>query len=393
MSDLHHVPAELSRFVGRADELAAVVDSVTSERVLTLVGPGGCGKTRLAIRTCHRHGGTWSDGIFWVGLEYETDRHNVAHRIAEGLDVLLPAGQDPVTALVHGLGDRELLVALDSCEQVLDGTARVVSAILGGCPRVAVLATSRAVLGVDGERVRRVPPLDLSDALELLLERVRMIEPNTQIDARTRGAARRVCDRLDRLPLALELAAGWAGTLSLEQIADSLNDPYRLLDGSARSAAFRQQSLEGSMRWSHDLLDFDERVLFRRLGVFESGFASDAVVGMAGLSEPPDDHTLKALRGLIDKSLVVADTSAGIARYRTLGVVRAYALARLEEAQEAELARDRHLDIYLSHVEGLSPLLETDRTRGGRRSGPNTPTSAPPSSGDWRRSTRCGAGA
>ncbi len=362
MSDLHHVPPELSRFVGRAEELAAVVDSVTPGRVLTLVGPGGCGKTRLAIRTCHRHGGTWSDGIFWVGLEQEPDGHNVAHRIAEGLDVLIPAGQDPVAALVYGLRDRELLIALDNCEQVLDGTARVVSAILAGCPRVAVLATSRAVLGVDGERVRRVPPMDLSDALELLLERVRLIEPDAQIDAQKRGAARRVCDRLDRLPLALELAAGWAGTLSLEQIADSLSDPYSLLDGSARTAAFRQQTLEASMHWSHDLLDFDERVLFRRLGVFEPGFASDAVVGMAGLGEPPGDRTpMKALRRLIDKSLVVADTSAGIARYRMLGVVRAYALARLEEAQEAEPARVRHLDIYLSLVEGLSHLLETDK--------------------------------
>jgi predicted ATPase len=360
MPDLHHVPPELSTFVGRAEELSAISDSVSAGQVMTLVGPGGCGKTRLAIRTCRDQVEGWPDGVFWVGLERESDGGNVVARMAEALDVLLPSGSDPVQALVNGLGDRKLFVVVDNCEHVLDPVALAVAAILSRCPQVAVLATSRAALGVVGERVRRVPPMDLSDALELFLERAGM-DTDADVGAEGRVEARRICDRLDRLPLALELAAGWAGTLSPAQIADSLSDPYALLDGGARTASFRQQSLEGSMWWSHDLLDDDERLLFRRLGAFEPGFSSEAVAGLVALGGPPRARLLKALRGLIDKSLVVADTTVPVARYRMLGVIRAYALARLEDARESELVRDRHLDIYLSLVGELAPLLDTDK--------------------------------
>jgi predicted ATPase len=367
MPAVHHLPRELSSFVGRAAELAAIGGSVAAGRVLTLVGPGGCGKTRLAIRTCQDQAaaGAWPDGVYWVGLEQETDASasHVAHRAAAALDVLLPAGTDPVPTLVAALRDRELLVVMDNCEHVLDGAARVIAAVLSRCPGVAVLATSRATLGVAGERVWRVPPMGLSDALELFLERASASAPGAAAGADARNGARRVCDRLDRLPLALELAAGWAGTLSLAQIADSLSAPFSLLEGGARTAPFRQRTLEGSMRWSHDLLNDDERVLFRRLGVFEPGFATDAVVGLAALGSggPTGGRLLKALRGLVDKSLVVADTTGEVASYRMLGVVRAYALARLEEAGESVAVRDRHLDLHLSLVERLAPLLATDK--------------------------------
>ncbi|MGP4027953.1 LuxR C-terminal-related transcriptional regulator [Actinomadura sp. 3N407] len=358
---LHHVPPELSSFVGRAADLAAIGDRVTAGRVLSLVGPGGCGKTRLAIRACRAQAPSWPDGIFWVGLEHESGGELVVHRMAEALGIPLPEGTDPVAALAQGLRDRRLLLVADNCEHVLDDSARAISAIMARCPGVAVLATSRATLGVEGERVWRVPPMDLPDAQALFLERARANDPDARTGEEARAGARRVCDRLDRLPLALELAAGWAGTLSPAQIADSLSDPYLLLDGGARTAAFRQQTLEGSMRWSHRLLDDDERVLFRRLGVFEPGFSSDAVAGLAALGGPAGGRPLKALRGLIDKSLVVADTTGTVARYRMLGVVRAYALARLEEARETELARDRHLDLQLSLADDLAPLLETDK--------------------------------
>jgi predicted ATPase len=364
MPAVHHLPPELSSFVGRAAELAAIGEALTAGRVLTLVGPGEFGKTRLAIRACQRQAaaGAWPDGVFWVGLEQEAGGSHVAHRMAAALDVLLPAWPDPVPALVSALQDRELLVVVDNCEHVLDGAARVIAAVLSCCPRVAVLATSRSTLGIAGERVWPVPPMDLSDALELFLERASASAPGAAAGADARSGARRVCDRLDRLPLALELAAGWAGTLSLGQIADSLSAPFAFLDGGVRTAPFRQRTLEGSMRWSHDLLDDDERVLFRRLGVFEPGFATDAVVGLAapGSGGAGGGRLLKALRGLVDKSLVVADTTGAEASYRMLGVVRAYALARLEEAGESVAVRDRHLDIQLSLVERSAPLLATD---------------------------------
>lgn len=345
--------------MGRAEELTAAGEAVAAGRVLTLTGPGGCGKTRLAMRLCRAASGAWPDGVFWVGLEQETDGGQVGRRMAAALDVPLPADRDPVPVLAAALRERELLVVVDNCEHVLDDAAGVVAAVLAECPRVAVVATSRSRLGVPGERVWPVPPMRLADALELFLERVRSGAPDA--DRTAESQARRICDRLDRLPLALELAAGWAGALSLAQIADSLSAPYALLDGGARTTPFRQRTLQASMSWSHDLLDDDERVLFRRAGVFEPGFTADAVTRLAELGGPGAGRLLRALRGLIDKSLVVADTTGPVARYRMLGVVRAYALDRLAAAREESAARDLHLDVHASLPVELAPLLETDK--------------------------------
>ncbi|WP_110293644.1 helix-turn-helix transcriptional regulator [Nocardia tenerifensis] len=347
------LPAELSSFIGRTEELEAIGAAVAPGGLVTLVGPGGCGKTRLALRVARTVFHAWSDGVRWVALEDEHDDAAVAHRVAEALDVPVPAGADPVATVARGLADRQTLLVLDNCEQLGEGVAALVTGLLGRCPQVGVLATSRAPLGVGGEQMRRVPALALADALSLFLARAHAGDPTPE----ARGAARRVCDRLDRLPLALELAAGWTGTLSLTQLADSLHEPFAVLDGGSRTAPFRQRTLAESMRWSHDLLDDDERVLFRRLAVFEPGFAADEV---APLDATPG-RALRTLRGLIDKSLVVADTTGAVARYRMLGVVRDYALLRLAEAGETESLRDRHLAAYLALVERAEPLLGTDQ--------------------------------
>ncbi|WP_069114006.1 helix-turn-helix transcriptional regulator [Jiangella alba] len=354
MSDVAHLPLELSSFVGRHGELATVAAEVRAGRLLTLAGPGGCGKTRLAVRVCRDLAGDWPE-VVWAGLEDVADGagDGVVARVADRLDLALPDGPDRAGALAYALRGRRLLLALDNCEHVAASVAALAAAVLARCPEVALLATGRASLGLEGERVHRVPPLELADALELFLDRA-----GATGDPAAVAGARRVCDRLDRLPLALELAAGWAGTLTPAQIADSLSDPYALLDGGARTAAFRQRTLEASMRWSHSLLDDDERVLFRRLAVFEPGFAADAVVAVAGLPAPV---ALKALRGLIDTSLVVADATGPVARYRLLGVVRTYARARLDEAGETAAVSDRHLSWCLDRVDALAPLLETDR--------------------------------
>ncbi|MFC9440118.1 LuxR C-terminal-related transcriptional regulator [Nocardia sp. NPDC057030] len=347
------LPAELSSFIGRTEELEAIGAAVGPGRIVTLVGPGGCGKTRLALRVARTVSADWPDGVRWVELADEHDDTAVVQRVAAALDVLIPGGADPVATVARGLADRETLLVLDNCEQLGDGVAALVTGLLGRCPRLGVLATSRAPLGVGGERVRRVPPLGLADALTLFLERAHAGEPTPQ----ARTAARRVCDRLDRLPLALELAAGWAGTLSLTQLADSLHEPFAVLDGGARTAPFRQRTLAESMRWSHELLDDDERVLFRRLGVFEPGCSADVLAGL----DPTPGRAVRTLRGLIDKSLVTADTTGTVARYRMLGVVRDYALLRLAEAEETDSLRDRHLAAYLAVVEQAEPLRNTDQ--------------------------------
>ncbi|MFD6155809.1 LuxR C-terminal-related transcriptional regulator [Nocardia sp. NPDC060256] len=347
------LPAELSSFIGRTEELEAIGAAIAPGKVVTLVGPGGCGKTRLALRAAHTVSEDWPDGVRWVALEEEHDDAAVVHRVAAALGVLLPGGADPLATVARGLADCETLLVLDNCEQLGDGVAALITGLLWRCPQLGVLATSRAPLGIGGEQVRRVPPLALADALTLFLARAHTGEPTPE----ARTAARRVCDRLDRLPLALELAAGWAGTLSLAQLADSLHEPFTVLDGGSRTAPFRQRTLAESMRWSHDLLDDDERMLFRRLGVFEPGFAADAVAAL----DPTPGRALRTLRGLIDKSLVAADTTGEVARYRMLGVVRDYALLRLAEAGETELLRDRHLAGYLALAERADPLRGTDQ--------------------------------
>ncbi|WP_051162112.1 LuxR C-terminal-related transcriptional regulator [Nocardia brevicatena] len=348
------LPSELSSFVGRTEEIAALTAMVGAGAVVTVVGPGGCGKTRLASRLCRGTAAEWPDGVVWVDLADEHDDEAVAYRIAAVLDLAIPEAFQALPALVGALADRSLLLVLDNCEQVVRGAAEAVAALSSGCRRLGILATGREPFGIEGERVRRVPPLDLADALELFLQRADIHNAGPE----TRAAARQVCDRLDRLPLALELAAGWAGTLSLPQLADSLREPYTVLGGSGRGGPFRQRTLAESMHRSHELLDADERMLFRRLAVFEPGFAMAAPAALGGVSPA---RLLRALRGLVDKSLVAADTTLEVARYRMLGVVREYALLRLAEAGETESVQRAHLRYYLEYVERARPLLDTDK--------------------------------
>jgi predicted ATPase/DNA-binding CsgD family transcriptional regulator len=331
-----HLPADLSSFVGRAAELDSIVGAVAGDRLVTLVGPGGCGKTRLAIRAARQAS---NNTAVWVDLSEETRDDQVILRIAEALDA---PGRESA-AVVAALG-APALVVLDNCEQVRAGAAEFVEVALRRCPGLTVLATSREPLGVAGERVWRLAPMVLTEAIDLFLARS---------GATDRAAARRICDRLDRLPLALELTASWAGTLSLPEIADMVSDDHLTLD-DGRRAPFRQRTLADSMDWSHRLLTADEQVLLRRLAPFQQ-FGVDAVRALT------DD--LRPLRGLIDKSLVVCDVSGPRARHRMLTVVSEYALARLRDAGEETDARHQHARIQLDLLHALEPLLATDKDR------------------------------
>ncbi|MEU0932855.1 hypothetical protein [Embleya sp. NPDC005971] len=247
-----HLPADLSSFVGRATELESILQALTGSRLLTPAGPSGFGKTRLAIRAARR---VSSDAAVWVDLSETSHDDQVTQRVAEAPAVPVPRS-DPA-AVAAALAAGPALIVLDNCEQVRAGAAEFVEVALRRCPGLTVLATSREPLRITGERVWRLTPMVLTEAIDLFLDR----SDADPTDPDARAAARRICDRLDRLPLALELTASWAGTLSLHEIAAMLSDDVErpLLAGSRRSAPFRQRTLADSMDWSHRLLTGDEQ--------------------------------------------------------------------------------------------------------------------------------------
>ncbi|MGA7134956.1 MAG: adenylate/guanylate cyclase domain-containing protein, partial [Mycobacterium sp.] len=341
------LPTQLTSFVGRQAELAQVQQLLTENRVVTLTGAGGVGKTRLAIQAAAAVAGDFGDGVWCVDLAPITDPELAAVTVARALGLPDQPGRSTMDTLLRFVRDRELLVVLDNCEHLLDASAELVVALLSGAPGLALLATSREAIGVAGEVSWRVPSLSLLDeAIELFADRARRARPDFIVTDDNAAVVAEICTRLDGLPLAIELAAARVRALSLTEILDSLHDRFRLLTGGARTAVRRQQTLRASVDWSHALLTEPERVLFRRLGVFQGGFDLDAAQTVAGGGDVQRYHVLDQLTLLVDKSLVVADDSGGRTRYRLLETVRQYALEKLGESGEADAVRARHRDHY-----------------------------------------------
>src|SRR5919107_4489535 len=262
------LPVQLTSFVGRRAELAAVAALLRGRRLVTLTGVGGSGKTRLAARLATEQAGRWPDGVWWVELEAVTDPAQVAEAAAATIGALVEPVRAPLRSLTVQLGDRRTLVCLDNCEQVVEGAAEGAHALLRSGAGVTVLATSREPLGVAGETVWQMPPLSEDDALALFVERAGLVRPGFTLDAPGEDAVRTICRRLDGIPLALELAAAWLRTLTPRQIADGLDDRFALLVRGPRGAVPRQQTLSASIGWSHALLAEPDRVVLRRLAVF-----------------------------------------------------------------------------------------------------------------------------
>ncbi|MEU6430673.1 LuxR C-terminal-related transcriptional regulator [Microbispora sp. NPDC046973] len=348
-------PPELTSFVGRRAELHMIGAALGEARLVTLTGAGGCGKTRLAARLARRPVRPPRDGVWWVDLAQETDPAAVPRLVATVLRLLLAGDSDGTAALSRQLRERELLLVLDNCEHLLGGVAAVVAGLLRHCPHVTVLATSREPLGLPGELVWRVPPLDAHAGVALFLDRGRDV-PRTE---EALAVVRRICARLDGIPLALELAAAWTGTLTPEEIDAELDDRFSILVTGHQGTAPRHRTLAASMAWSHDLLQERDQVLFRRLGVFEPGFTLAAAEG--ALDGHGRVELLTGLRRLIDKSLLLAETRKGVTRYRMLSSVKQYAWERLAEAGELAAARDRHLAVCLALVREAAPLLDSDK--------------------------------
>jgi len=342
-----HLPAQFTSFVGREAELDDVPQILADNRLVTLTGAGGVGKTRLAVQVAAHVGGGFSDGVWFVDLAPINDPDLVPVAVIRALGLPDHPVRSAMDTLLQFVGDRRMLLVLDNCEHLLDACAALVVGVLGGCPAVTVVATSREPIGVAGEVSWRVPSLSLADeAIELFADRARRVRPDFHLTDDNAAAAAEICRRLDGVPLAIELAAARVRVLSLTEIRDSLHDRFRLLTGGSRTAVRRQQTLRASVDWSHALLTEPERILFARLAAFVGGFNLAAAEAVAGGGDVERFQVLDLLTLLVDKSLVVAENLSGRTRYRLLETVRQYALEKLGESGHGDGVRARHRDYY-----------------------------------------------
>jgi predicted ATPase/DNA-binding CsgD family transcriptional regulator len=362
-----NLPAEPNSFVGRERDLAELARLLGDVRALTLCGPGGIGKTRLALRLACETVPGFPDGAWLVELADTEDPALVTRRVASALGVREEPDRPLAETLTEALRPRLLLLILDTCEHVVDASAALVQQLLAGCPGVRVVATSREPLRVRGETVWRVPPLALPaaahdltagelarhEAIRLFTDRAAAVRPGFVLDSMNSGAVLRLCRTLDGVPLAIELAAARVGALSVEQIAARLGDRFQLLASGDRTAPARQQTLRAAVDWSFELLTKPEQVLLRRLAVFSGWNLEMAEQVCAGDAVPPD-QVLDLLAALIDKSLVTLDAELdGDARYRLLDTIKEYAADRLTASGEGPVMRLRHRDYMLRLLEGF----------------------------------------
>uniref|UniRef100_UPI001E37BCC9 ATP-binding protein n=1 Tax=Streptomyces coriariae TaxID=2864460 RepID=UPI001E37BCC9 len=377
---LGNLRARLTSFVGREADIAAIRGDLASARLVTLLGPGGAGKTRLSQEAAETVRDTARDGVWLAELAPVADPDAVPQAVltavgaretvlygagAEEMRVAAERHDDPLERLVEHCARRRMLIVLDNCEHVVEAAARLVEELLARCPEVTVLATSREPLGVPGEVLRPLAPLPERVALRLLADRGAAARPGFRPDADddTAAACAEICRRLDGLPLAIELAAARLRMLTPRQIADRLDDRFRLLTSGSRTVLPRQQTLRAVVDWSWDLLDEDERDVLARLSVFARGCdlaAVEAVCGPAAASRAGHDSlaSLDLLASLVDKSLVVAAPDPrGDMRYRLLETVAEYAGERLDESGRRAAAERAHLTYYRELARTTEPLL------------------------------------
>jgi len=356
-----NLPAQLTTFVGRSTQIIELRQLLGDNRLVTLTGAGGAGKTRLAVQVAAELADEFGDELCYVDLAPITDPLVVPVAAARALGLPDQPGRSTTETITHFVGDRHMLVVLDNCEHLLDASAALIVALLAACRQLTLLVTSREPITVPGELTWRVPSLSLTDeAIELFSDRARLVRPGFSITDDNAAAVAEICRRLDGIPLAIELAAARIRALSLTEILDSLHDRFRLLTGGTRTTVRRQQTLRASVDWSHALLTEPERTLFRRLAVFLGGFDLDAAQTVGASTEVERYQMLDLLGLLVDKSLVVAEKSHGAMRYRLLETVRQYAAERLAESGEADAVRTRHRDHYVS----MAALLDTPAGRG-----------------------------
>jgi predicted ATPase/class 3 adenylate cyclase/DNA-binding CsgD family transcriptional regulator len=357
-----HLPVQLTSFVGRGTQLEDIGQLLRDNRMVTLTGAGGVGKTRLAVQVAGEVAAEFAGGVWFVDLAPVTNPLVVPVALARTLGLADQPGRSTMETVARFVRDRKMLLALDNCEHLLDSSAALVISLLDAGPDLTILATSREPIGIAGELTWRVPSLSVDDeAIALFVDRARRARPDFQLTEGNSSAIVEICRRLDGMPLAIELAAARIRTLSLTQIVDGLHHNFRLLAGGARTAVRRQQTLRASIDWSHAMLTEPERILFRRLAVFMGGFDLDAAQAVGADTDAEHFQLIDLLGLLVDKSLIVADEIQGVMRYRLLETVRQYGLEKLAESGEAEAVRTRHRDYYT----GTAVSLDAQSTGDG----------------------------
>jgi non-specific serine/threonine protein kinase len=390
-----NLPRPRDQFVGREDQIAQLVDLLDSTRLLTLAGSGGCGKTRLAIELSRRHRARFPGGVYFVELASTDDPSLVPSAVLSSIGAKEKPGTSVKQSILDAIGNRQVLLVLDNCEHVIEPVGAAANDLLDACPELRIIATSREALGVHGERAWRVPSLSVPPAdpgtirrgdttrgtphtgfgasrslrpdallgyesVALFVERARAARPAFQLGLDNADAVARICRRVDGIPLAIELAAARVRAMAPEQIADRMEDSFRILAGAGRGTLDRHQTLMATIQWSYDLLSERERLLLQRLSIFVGGWTLEAAERVCADAGGPDaalheEEILDLLITLVDKSLVeVEDGPDAMPRYRMLEGARQFARdahARERGVEQVKLRIDRHLDYFLDFAE------------------------------------------
>jgi predicted ATPase/class 3 adenylate cyclase len=367
----NNLPLQLTSFIGREKELADVQRLMADTHLLTLIGPGGTGKSRLSLQAATDLLHTFRHGAWLVELAPLSDPSAVPAAVLAALDLPAEVHRPAIDMLCDYLHEKETLIILDNCEHLVDACARMVDRLLHAAPGLRILASSREALGIAGEVSYRVPSLGLPDlnhlpaleslsqyeAVRLFIERAQAALPEFNVTNENAPAVAQICHRLDGIPLAIELAAAKVRVLSTEQISKRLDDRFRLLTGGSRTALERHQTLRATLDWSYNFLPAPEQMLFRRLSTFVNGWALEAAESVCKGETVIREDVFGLLEQLANKSLVSTDTWKSETRYRMLETMRQYAGEKLIETGESELLRDRHLDHYLDLAETAAPHL------------------------------------
>ena len=372
----HNVPYQLTSFVGREQEIAQLEQLLTANRLVTLTGAGGAGKTRLAIEVASRVVDAFADGVWLVGLAALSDPRLVPQAAAQALDVKEQPTRPVMETLSDYLASKKLLLVLDNVEHLLEGCAQFVDRILRRSAEVAILATGRERLGMAGELTYRVPSLTIPGATEtlvpesalryegmrLFVERARLLRPDFNVTAENVAPLTSICRRLDGIPLAIELAAPRLRSMSVEELSERLDQRFALLTDGSRAALPRHRTLRSTMDWSYDLLTDVEQAMLRRVSVFAGGWTLGAAEHVCMGDRIEKSDTIGLLTSLADKNLLITEEHEGATRYRMLETIHQYALDRLRETNEEAQVRDRHFAWVLALAEeAYEPLYGSDQ--------------------------------